>query len=95
MKFSSIRELKAKTSEVLRKAAGGEPVIITSHGKPKAVLASVEEEDLEDILLAFSPSLRKKIEVGLEDIRKGRVTSLEGYLAGVDESPAGSKRKKK
>jgi prevent-host-death family protein len=96
MKFTSIRELKAKTSEVLRKAAGGEPVIITSHGKPKAVLASVEEEDLEDVLMAFSPSLRKKIEEGLEDIRKGRVTSLEGYLGEVDESPiAGSKRKKK
>lgn len=81
MTFSSVRELKSKTSEVLRRTAKGEPVIITSHGKPKAILASIEEEDLEDVLLAHSPSLRKKIEQGLEDIRKGRVTTLESYLA--------------
>lgn len=81
MRFSSVRELKAKTSEVLRRTANGEPVIITSHGRPKAILASVEEEELEDLLLAYSPTLRKKIEAGLEDIRKGRVTPLEAYLA--------------
>jgi prevent-host-death family protein len=81
MTFSSVRELKFKTSEVLRRTAKGEPVIITSHGKPKAILASIEGEDLEDVLLAHSPSLRKKIEQGLEDIRKGRVTTLESYLA--------------
>ena len=52
MKFSSIREPKAKRSEVLRKTAGEEPVIITSHGKSKAILASVEEEELEDLLMA-------------------------------------------
>jgi prevent-host-death family protein len=80
MKFSSIRELKAKTSEVLRSTAKGEPVIITSRGKPKAILASVEEEELEDLLLACSPSLRKKIEEGLEEIRKGKVTPLDTYL---------------
>ena len=81
MKFSSIRELKSKTSEVLRRTAGGEPVIITSRGKPKAILASVEDEELEDLLLAFSPSLRKKIEEGLEDIKNGQMTSLGTYLA--------------
>lgn len=81
MTFSSVRELKFKTSEVLRRTAKGGPVIITSHGRPKAILASIEEEDLEDVLLAYSPSLRRKIERGLEDIRKGRVTSLESYLA--------------
>ncbi|MGH7275326.1 MAG: type II toxin-antitoxin system Phd/YefM family antitoxin [Nitrospiria bacterium] len=81
MRFSSVRELKFKTSEVLRRTASGEPVIITSHGKPKAILAPVEEDELEDLLLYYSPSLRKKIEQGLEDVRKGRITSLESYLA--------------
>ncbi len=89
MRFSSVRELKFKTSEVLRKTANGEPVIITSHGKPKAILASVDEEELEDLLLAYSPSLRKKIEQGLEDIRKGRLTRLENYLT---ERRKGKKR---
>jgi prevent-host-death family protein len=89
MRFSSVRELKFKTSEVLRKTANGEPVIITSHGKPKAILASVDEEELEDLLLAYSPSLRKKIEQGLEDIRKGRLTRLEDYLT---ERRKGKKR---
>ena len=89
MKFSTVRELKFKTSEVLRRTANGEPVIITSHGKPKAILASVDEEELEDILLSASPALRKKIRDGLEDIRKGRVTRLEDYLA---ERPKGKRK---
>lgn len=80
MNFSSMRELKFKTSEVLRRTAKGEPVIITSHGKPRAVLVPAAENELEDLLLAYSPSLRKKIEEGLEDIEKGRLISLEAHL---------------
>lgn len=80
MKFSSVRELKFKTSEVLRRTAKGEPVIITSHGKPKAILMPATEDDLEDFLLAYSPSLRRKIEEGLGDVREHRVTRLEDYL---------------
>jgi hypothetical protein len=39
----------------------------------------VTEEDIEDALLAYNPSLRKKIQEGLEDVRAGRTMRLSEY----------------
>jgi len=43
------------------------------------MLVPVREEDIEDALLAYSPSLRKKIEEGLKDVRAGRTMRLSEY----------------
>ena len=86
MKFTNVRELKSKTSEMLRTVERGNTVLVTTHGRPTAMLVSVREEDIEDALLAYSPSLRKEIPEGLEDVRAGRTMRLYEYK---------SKRKKK
>jgi prevent-host-death family protein len=78
VKFTNVRELKAKTSEMLRSV---ERVLVTTHGRPTAMLVPVTEDDIEDALLAYSPKLRKKIEEGLKDIRAGRSMSLWDYKA--------------
>ena len=80
MKFTNVRELKAKTSEMLRTVEKGNTVLVTTHGRPTAMLVPVTEDDIEDALLAYSPQLRKKIEAGLRDIRKGKTMPLEEYL---------------
>jgi prevent-host-death family protein len=79
MKFASVRELKAKTSEMLRTVERGNTVLVTTHGRPTAMLVPVTEDDIEDTLLAYSPTLRKKIEEGLKDIREGRTMRLADY----------------
>ena len=38
-----IRELKARLSEYLERAAAGEAILVTERGKPKAVLAPLTE----------------------------------------------------
>ena len=81
MKFTNIRELKAKTSAVLRTVEKGNTVLITTHGRPTAMLVPVSEDDIEDALLAYSPALRKKIEEGLKDIQAGRTMSLVDYMS--------------
>lgn len=81
MKFTNVRELKAKTSEMLRTVEKGNTVLVTTHGRPTAMLVPVTEEDIEDALLAYSPQLRKKIEAGLKDIRAGRTMALGDYIA--------------
>lgn len=43
MKHVQLREAKAKLSEVVTAVAEGEPVTITRHGVPVAVLVPVEE----------------------------------------------------
>ena len=80
MKFTNVRELKARTSAVLRTVKKGDTVLVTTHGRPTAMLVPVSEDDIEDALLAYSPTLRKKIEEGLKDIQAGRTISLANYV---------------
>ena len=79
MKFTNVRELKSKTSEMLRTVERGNTVLVTTHGRPTAMLVPVTEDDIEDALLAYSPHLRKKIEEGLKDVRTGRTMRLSEY----------------
>ena len=79
MKFANVRQLKSKTSAMLRTVERGNTVLVTTHGRPTAMLVPVREEDIEDALLAYSPSLRKKIEEGLKDVRAGRTMRLSEY----------------
>ncbi|MDP3090785.1 MAG: type II toxin-antitoxin system prevent-host-death family antitoxin [Nitrospira sp.] len=81
MKFTNVRELKAKTSEMLRTVERGNTVLVTTHGRPTAMLVPVTEDNIEDALLAYSPTLRKKIEEGLNDVRAGRTMRLSEYKA--------------
>ncbi len=80
MKFANVRELKNKTSEILRKAEK-EAVIITSKGKPRAIVAAISENDFDDYLLEHSPKLLEVLEKARKEyVRKGGV-KLEDYLA--------------
>ena len=79
MKFTNVRELKAKNSEMLRTVERGNTVLVTTHGRPTAMLVPVTEDDIKDSLLAYRPTLRKKIEEGLKDIRAGRTMALSDY----------------
>lgn len=79
MKFANVRELKSKTSEILRKAEK-EQVVITSRGKPCAIITAVTEDDFEDYLLEHSPVLQRALEAARREyLRKGGVT-VENYL---------------
>ena len=81
MKFTNVRELKSKTSEMLRTVERGNTVLVTRHGRPTAMLVPVTEDDIEDALLAYSPKLRRKIEEGLKDIHAGKTMPLSDYKA--------------
>lgn len=79
MKFANVRELKNKTSEILRKAEKDD-VVITSQGKPRAIITGVTEDDFEDYLLAHSEKLLSTLEVArAEYLKKGGIR-VEQYL---------------
>ncbi|MBI4600335.1 MAG: type II toxin-antitoxin system Phd/YefM family antitoxin [Planctomycetes bacterium] len=53
MKIESLREVKAKLSQLVRELETHRAVVITKNGRPCAVLLPVEKEtDLESLLLA-------------------------------------------
>ena len=82
MKMANTVELKNKTNELLRRVVSGEPVIITLRGKPAAAITPLTEDGLEDFIIENSSSIRKKIAKAEEDIKAGRVVSLDDYLSG-------------
>lgn len=47
----------------------------------EALIHRVIAEEVEDLLLVLDPDIRRKIEEGLEDVKRGRVTSLEDVIA--------------
>jgi len=79
MKFANVRELKNKTSEILRKAEK-EDVVITSQGKPRAIISRLSEEDFEDYLLERSPVLLKALEQAREEYLKEGGAGPEEYM---------------
>tara|TARA_Y100000294_G_scaffold153258_1_gene152051 strand:- start:3184 stop:3453 length:270 start_codon:yes stop_codon:yes gene_type:complete len=85
MKFVNVRELKNKTSEILR-LSQEDDVIITTNGKPTAVVKGISEEDLEDYLIENNPKFLKTLEDARKEFQKKGGVSTEDYL---------KKRKKK
>lgn len=50
MKFISVRDLRLRSGEVWRQLQEEKEAIITSNGKPIAILVGVEGEDVEEYL---------------------------------------------
>ena len=70
MKIAPVADVKAKFSAFLRSSAEG-PVVVTRHGKPVAVLLSIEdEEELERLVLAYTPKFRGILDAAREQIRE-------------------------
>lgn len=53
MKFLSVRDLKAKSSQVWKELPWQKEMIVTSNGRPIALLSSINENNLEQVLTAF------------------------------------------
>jgi prevent-host-death family protein len=50
MRFASVAEVKNRLSEYLSRARKrNEPIVVTRHGKPYALIQPLSEKDIEDI----------------------------------------------
>jgi antitoxin (DNA-binding transcriptional repressor) of toxin-antitoxin stability system len=61
MRFTGVKELKHRTMDILKETEK-EDVIITSYGKPMAVLHHITEDDLADYLIENDPAFKTRIE---------------------------------
>jgi antitoxin (DNA-binding transcriptional repressor) of toxin-antitoxin stability system len=53
MKFLSVRDLRGKSAQVWKELPAEREMIITSNGRPIAILAAITESNLEESLTAF------------------------------------------
>ncbi len=75
MRFASVAEVKDGLSEYLARARKkNEPIVVTHHGKPYALIQPLSEEDLEE--LEWRELARKKLARAWE----GEADALYDYL---------------
>lgn len=97
MKIASVAEIKSQFSAFLKASEAG-PVVVTRNGRPVAVIVGIQDEDeIERLLMAYSPRLQAILAESRKQIREGDVLSHGEFWAEVEASratkPRGRKRK--
>ena len=80
VRFVNIRELKSRVSAVIRRSRNGD-IVVTSRGKPTAVLHAVSEGDLEDYLLAHSTKFLRSLQASYREYQRKGGVPLERLIA--------------
>jgi prevent-host-death family protein len=92
MKIASVADVKAHFSAFL-KASESRPVVVTRNGRAVAVLVGIQDEDeIERLLMAYSPRLRAILEESRRQIREGRGIGHGEFWSQI-EAPQPSKRR--
>jgi antitoxin (DNA-binding transcriptional repressor) of toxin-antitoxin stability system len=73
MKFLSVRDLKTKSSQIWQELPDQKEMVITSNGRPIAILSSTNENNLEQVLSAFrhARATNAVASIQYDSVRKG------------------------
>ena len=84
MRIASVADVKAKLSGYIKASKAG-PVVVTKNGKPVAVLLGMQDEDeIERMILAYSPRFQKILQTAEQQIRAGKGLSHEEFWQEVE-----------
>jgi len=86
MRIAPLADVKARLSAYLDECQTDGPIIITRKGRAVAVLlAPVDDEDLENLILARSPRFRGLLERSRQSIQAGKGLSRDEFWQAVAE----------
>jgi prevent-host-death family protein len=86
MRIASVAEVKSQFSAFLKASEGG-PVVVTRNGRPVAVIVGVQDEDeIERLLMAYSPQLRAILERSRQQFREGQWLGEEEFWSQFEET---------
>ncbi len=72
MKIASVAEIKSQFSAYLKASEDG-PIVVTRNGRAVAVIVGVQdEEEIERLLMAYSPHLRAILDNSRRQFREGQ-----------------------
>lgn len=92
MRIASVAEIKSQFSSFLKASEAG-PIVVTRNGRPVAVIVGVQDEDeIERLLMAYSPRLQAILEASRKQIREGDVLGHEEFWREVKASRAPKRR---
>jgi antitoxin (DNA-binding transcriptional repressor) of toxin-antitoxin stability system len=84
MKFLSIRDLRGKSAQIWKELPEEREMVVTSNGRPVAILAAITEDNLEESLSAFRRARaveavvslqRKSVEKGTDKISLSEINA--------------------
>ncbi|MDO8525549.1 MAG: type II toxin-antitoxin system Phd/YefM family antitoxin [Candidatus Omnitrophota bacterium] len=82
MKFVTIRDFRSRSARIQRELPFEKEMVLTSNGKPVAIISTVSEADLEDTLTAIRRA-RASLAVTLlqsDSLGKGRSRMTPGEI---------------
>ena len=92
MKSATVAEVTSRFAAYLKESEGG-PVVVTRNGKPIAVLLGVQDkEEMERLLLAYSPRLRAILDSSRQQIAEGLGIGHEEFWSGAKVSKPSRRR---
>jgi prevent-host-death family protein len=88
MRIAPLADVKARLSAYLDEAETSGPIVITRNGKAVAVLvAPVDDDDLERMLLARSPRFQALLNKSRQSIKAGKGLSRGEFWKTVKQQP--------
>jgi prevent-host-death family protein len=85
VKIASVASVKAKFSGYIEDSKGG-PIVVTKNGRPVAVLLSMQDDDeIERLLMAYSPKLKRIVQTAERQIRAGKGMSHRDFWENVSK----------
>ncbi len=80
MRIAPLADVKARLSAYVEQAETEGPIIITRNGKAVAVLlAPLDDDDLESLILARSPRFQALLEQSRQSVKAGRGLSSKDF----------------
>ena len=82
MKFISVRDLRSKSAQIWKELPQEREMIITSNGRPIAIIAAISDSDLEESLSAFRQARaveavaslqRRSVEMGTDKMTMDKI----------------------
>jgi prevent-host-death family protein len=93
MKVATQQEVAADFAGYMKAVKKG-PVVVTSNGKPVAVLLKSEsEDDLERLLMGHSPKLQSILQAARKRFREGRGIPHDTFWQEIEAENASGKRR--
>ena len=84
MRVAPLADVKARLSAYLEECEREGPIVITRNGRAAAVLlAPVNDEDLESLLIARSPRLHALLAKSRASVREGKGLSTKDFWSAV------------
>lgn len=82
----SIRELSRNPSRAIDEVLEtGRPTIITRHGRPVTAMIAIDQDELEDYVLAHAPEYATSMREADRDLRAGNAKNAAAVFAELDD----------